>query len=183
MAVLTWWSCDRYRQVHACFHCWYDLNYSVLELCQTQDACLSSHLKVNHQLSWPQWGLCSKAVVLFTVSVQTGEAAGSSQPVPPVPLLPLIRLRWKDLLRGRLQSWDGGAGPLWRGKSKRCRAQKDTHESGEERGAGGRDEDSGGGGAPRQKTKDGKIIGGDRGKRRLKWCSHTINLWCFAFQN
>lgn len=59
-----------------------------------------------------------------SLSVQTGQTASSSQPVPPVLLVPLICLRWKDLLWGRLQSRDGSTSPLWRGISNYCRANK-----------------------------------------------------------
>ncbi len=106
---------------------------------------------------------------LCTLSIQTGQTVSPSQPVPPV-LVPLICLRWKDLLWGRLQSRDGSTSPLWRGESKCCRAKRSM----QARKRRGRDKDS-----ERQKEKEEKIIGRGSGKEPLSWlksCSHTMKL-------
>lgn len=74
--------------------------------------------------SWPVWVYASSTIShlhgesesssFSTLSVQTGQAACSAQPVPPVLLVLPICVWWKDLLWRGLQSRNGGAGPLWR---------------------------------------------------------------------
>lgn len=108
------------------------------ECCQTSEIhCLTNSMgKMSFTVRFAQ-----KVVVLRTLSVQTGQTASSSQPVPPVLLVPLICLRWKDLLWGRLQSRDGSASPLWRGESNCCGAKRGMR--GRERKERERDKDSG----------------------------------------
>ena len=106
-----------------------DTSMNIPECCQTSKIhCLTTRrlLRSKLQVVTVRVRFSQKVVVSCTLSVQTGEAVGSSQSVPPVLIVPLVCLRWKDLLRGRLQRRDGSASPLWRGESNCCRAKRST---------------------------------------------------------